>query len=103
MLELEHCELKDYMVSLNLFNARLKFKIRAQMTPTIQMNFRNDPVFKANSWMCLGCDRQTEDTQNHVLDCIGYADLREGKDFNCDKDLVSFFAAVITRRMTVSA
>ena len=37
LLKLEHCELKDYMVSLNLFNARLKFKIRAQMTPTDKM------------------------------------------------------------------
>jgi len=103
LLKLEKCETKKYMVSLNLFNARLKFKIRAHMTPTIQMNFKNDPVFKANLWMCLGCDRKTEDSQTHVLECNGYADLRDGKDLESDKDLVAFFAGVIARRMNLSA
>ena len=96
------------MVSLNLYNARLRFKIRSKMTPTIQMNFKNDPVYKANLWTCLGCarvndsfvDPSCKDTQAHVLACEGYEDLREGKNLNDDKDLFEYFSAVITRRMS---
>ena len=40
-LKQERCELKNYMASLNLHSARLRFKIRANMTPTIQMNFKS--------------------------------------------------------------
>ena len=107
-LKNEHCEMKSYMVSLNLYNARLRFKIRSKMTPTIQMNFKNDPVYKANLWTCLGCARSKDtavdpackDTQAHVLACEGYEDLREGKNFDDDKDLVEYFSAVIRRRMS---
>ena len=105
----EHCELKSYMVNLNLHDARMRFKIRAQMTPTIQMNFKNDPAFKANLWTCSGCyprtkhtvteQTRTDDTQSHVLICDSYADLRKDKDLSDDKDLVDFFVAVISRRM----
>ena len=104
----EHCEIKNYMVNLNLYNARLRFKIRAKMTPTVQMNFKNDPAYKANMWTCLGCTRAknslvdpgSKDTQAHVLVCNGYVDLREGKNLNDDKDLVDYFSAVINRRMS---
>ena len=107
-LKHEHCEMKNYMVSLNLYNARLRFKIRSKMTPTIQMNFKNDPVYKANLWTCLGCARSKntvvdlacKDTQAHVLACEGYEDLREGKNLDDDKDLVEYFSAVIRRRMS---
>ena len=34
-LKNEHCDLKNYMVNLNLHDARMRFKIRAQMTLTI--------------------------------------------------------------------
>ena len=87
------------MASLNLHSARLRFKIRANMTPTIQMNFRSDPAFKANKWSCLGCNNRNLDTQAHVLLCEGYADLRDNKNFDNDKDLVDYLAAVIRRRM----
>ena len=102
--------MKKYIVSLNLHSARLRFKIRSKMTPTIQMNFKNDPKFKANMWTCLGCDNRAEDstnlgcrdTQAHVLACGGYSDLRDGKNLENDKDLVEYFAAVIRRRMNDS-
>ena len=95
-LKRERCELKNYMDSLNLHSARLRFKIRANMTPTIQMNFKSDPAFKANKWSCLGCNNRNLDTQAHVLLCEGYEDLRDNKNFDNDKDLVGYFAAVIS-------
>ena len=109
-LKREHCQMKNYMVSLHLQSARLRFKIRAKMTPTIQMNFKNDPKFKANMWTCLGCDSRSEDgtnlgcpdTQAHVLLCRGYSDLRDGKNLENDRDLVEYFAAVIRRRLCES-
>ena len=64
-----------------------------------------------NLWTCLGCDRRskdrlapaTQDTQAHVLSCVGYADLRMDKDLSDDKDLVEYFSAVIKRRINESA
>ena len=101
-LKQENCKLKDYMSSLNLHSARLRFKIRAKMTPTIQMNFKSDKAFKANNWICLGCDSSNLDTQAHVLICSGYTDLRDGKNLEIDKDLVDYFSAVIRRRMNIT-
>ena len=109
-MKAEHCEMKKHMTNLNLYNARLRFKIRAHMTPSVQMNFKNDPVFKANLWTCSGCDRRgkdrltppSQDTQAHILTCVGYADLRKDKDLNDDKDLVEYFSAVIMKRMNLS-
>ena len=109
-LKKEHCQMKKYFADLHLQSARLRFKIRAQMTPTIQMNFRNDPKFKSNMWTCSGCDNRSDDsdnqgcrdTQAHVLVCRGYSDLRDSKNLENDKDLVEYFAAVIRRRMSES-
>ena len=109
-LKKEHCNIKHYMTSLNLHSARLRFKIRAKMTPTIQMNFKSDPAFKANMWICVGCDNETDDgkigsldTQAHVLVCEAYSDLRDGKTLTNDKDLVDYFAGVIRRRLSTIA
>ena len=85
-------------------------RIREEMTPTIQTNFKSEPTFKANKWICVGCDNGTDDgkigsldTQAHVLVCEGYSDLRDGKTLTKDKDLVDYFAGVIRRRLSTIA
>ena len=84
----------------------MKFKINSKMTPTIQMNFQSDAEFASQFWTCSGCadgDLAKEvvgcrDTQQHVLICPGYAEFREGKNLNVDKDLVKYFSQVIKLR-----
>ena len=79
---------------MDVSKARLNFKIRAQMTPTIKMNFKNDV------WMCDGC-RSHQDTQKHVLSCSAFKDLRKNLDLDKENDLVEYFSLVIRRRKTV--
>ena len=66
------------------------------MTRTIQMNYKGDPLFKANGWKCVSCG--SLDTQEHVMECEGYKSLRKGKALKEDQELVNFFREVIKLR-----
>ena len=92
----ETCKTKEYMKSLNLPDARLKFSLRARMTRTVQMNYKGDPKFKKNNWKCHDCC--IVDTQEHILRCPSYQSLRTGKNLRKDKDLVDYFRKVIKIR-----
>ena len=93
---------KDYLRKLNLADARLRFKLRSCMTPTVKMNFKSDAKFAAQLWKCEGCAKLSQrgnlDTQQHVLWCEGYADLRVDMDLDNDQHLVAYFRSVISRR-----
>ena len=98
---------KDYISKLNISEARTKFKLNTRMTPSIKMNFPSDSAFSKQFWTCPGCtDGEMDellvgsrDTQEHVLICPGYAELREDLDLNEDKHLVHYFTQVIKRRV----
>ena len=92
----EKFEMKEYLKSLNLPDARIKFGIRSKMTKSVQMNFKGDPSFAQNHWKCQHCF--TPDTQEHILRCPCYQHLRTGKDMNSDKVLVDYFRKVIKLR-----
>ena len=105
----EKCQLQPYMTKLNIAEARLKFKLKTRMTPTVRMNFQSDPEFASKLWTCPGCTAQSHkvqekvegrrDTQAHILTCAGYAQFREHKDLTDDKDLTKYFSQVIQQRM----
>ena len=95
-LQNEEYKAKDYLKSLNIADARLKFALRSCMTRTVQANFKNDPIFRSNDWKCQYC--QVLDNQDHVLRCPLYANFRTGKDLHNDKDLVQYFRKVIDIR-----
>ena len=67
------------------------------MVPSIQMNFKSDPKFAANLWTCSGCN-SSRDTQDHVVQCPGYANLRDNLDLQVDADLVKYFRQVLMVR-----
>ena len=98
---------KSYLAGLNISEARMRFKINAGMTPTVKMNFPSDVGFAKQLWTCAGCtDGEIggevvgcRDTQQHVLICPGYAELRQDKNLDDDKDLVHYFSQVIKRRL----
>ena len=75
-------------------------------------NFHNDPKFRAIEYMCVGCsfkkqtDTQTSgsvsrnlDSESHILNCHAYADLRMNMNMEEQKDILTFYQAVIDRRI----
>jgi hypothetical protein len=95
--------LKQYMKDLNVYDARMKFKLNSFMTPTIKMNFQSDSEFARELWTCPGCSKPGDvtgcrDTQRHIMVCSGYETLREDKDLSTDKGLVAYFQQVIKQR-----
>ena len=77
-------------------DARTMFAIRSSMLSTIQCNFKGNPEYAANGYLC-GCGE--EDRQAHLLTCPLYEHLRQDLDLeNSDKDLVSFYQLVIKER-----
>ena len=94
VLREEKCETKEYMKSLNLPEARMKFALRSKMT--VQMNFKGGPTYTRNHWKCQDCF--TPDTQEHIIRCPSYQHLRIGKDLASDKDLVEYFRKVLSIR-----
>ena len=99
IMNAEKFETKSYLVKLHLADARLRFSIKSKMTKTIQMNFKGDPKYSKNLWKCQDC--HTPDTQEHVVRCPTYQQLRVGKDLGKDKDLVDYFRKVIENRMKI--
>ena len=95
-----------YLTSLNLADARWRFKSNASMTPTVKMNFPSDEEFASQLWSCSGCGNSdlgyelagSRDTQQHIMLCPGYEELRENKNLEDDRDLVKYFSQVIKRR-----
>ena len=87
---------QEYLKSLNVNDARLKFRIRSKMVKTVALNFSSDKKFSSKLWQCTHCDRI--DSQSHILACISYKQLREGKNLYSDKDLIQYFREVIALR-----
>ena len=106
----EPYKLQPYLKTLNIADARLRFKLKTHMAPSIMMNFPSDVRFSEQLWTCTGCgddgsdkaDGQVggrRDTQTHIMICPGYADMRIDKNLEDDKDLVRYFSQVIKKRM----
>ena len=88
---------QPYLKELNLEGARTKFKYRTKMTQFVKMNYSSDPKYSEDLWRCQSC-RTKIDSQNHVLWCPSYANLREGKDLDSDKDLCEYLQEVFRIR-----
>ena len=92
--------------------SRLCFRIKYSLTPTVELNLKNDKIFKAQNYLCQDClsdggsvlsddsrPRGSPDSQEHLMyECQANEDLRRGKSLDQTKDLVSFFDELIQRR-----
>ena len=104
-LSKERFERKSYFLDSTLENARMIFKIKSKVVPSIRKNFPNK--YKNKSLSCQSCKNLNidsssppEDTQNHVaFECPVFEYLRIQKDMRKDKDLAEFFAEVIKHRL----
>ena len=92
----EDYELKPYIQSMNLYDARMMFRVRARMVKC-KMNFSSDKGNSGSLWRCESC-MSNIDTQSHVLWCPAYAQFREGKSLSSSQDLVEYFRKVLAVR-----
>ena len=72
------------------------FAARSFMLPTIQWNFKGNPKFRDNNYLCKCGDR---DTQSSLITCPSYKHLRDGLNIvDSDSDLVRYYQLVIQER-----
>ena len=105
----EPYKLQPYLKTLNIADARLRFKLKTHMAPSIMMNFPSDVEFSKQFWTCTGCGNGNDkaevqiggrrDTQTHIMICPGYVELRKDKNLDEDRDLVRYFSEVIRKRL----
>ena len=77
-------------------DSRVKFKWRTQMIDC-KFNYKSDPVNSAELRRCDSCQTSI-DTQDHILWCPSYSELREGKDIKNDRDLIEYMKKVLKIR-----
>ena len=95
-MESETLKTKHYLKTNKLKDARILFKYRSKMLD-FKFNYKNDVIYSKEMWSCDSCQSAIE-SQDHILWCPAYVDLREGKSINEDKDLIAYFAAVMKIR-----
>ena len=95
-------ETKDYIKNMNMGDARIKFKLRTNMT-NVKFNYKSNPSNSKSLWQCDSCQSAIE-SQDHVLWCPAYQELREGKDINNDSNLIDHIRKVVqTSKLYVSS
>ena len=112
--------MKPYLKEMNLSDARMYYRIKYHLVPTIRLNQKNNKRYKAQKWLCPDCSISKSlsdhgnyanydydddniagyhDDQQHVkLSCIANQTLRSQTNFDKPKEVVNFFQAVVVRR-----
>ena len=92
----ESCLIKDYFGIKSLTKTQEIFRIRTNMND-LKGNFKNMYKNTPGGVSCKACGFENE-VNSHVLKCVEYADLRQGKDLSNNADLVKYFRDVMSRR-----
>ena len=95
-MDKENFKRKEYLESMDLHNARIKFKMRTEML-NFKFNYKSDPKNSACLWKCDSCQSAIE-TQDHILWCPAYSELRKDKDLKNDEDVIEYFKTVMKIR-----
>ena len=92
--ENEKFEPKEYLKELDLSQARIKFKLRSRMIE-VKNNFKRGQ--QNENLECQGCQISI-DTQDHILFCPFFSDLRQDLDLGQDSDLLKYCKEVMEIR-----
>ena len=84
----ESLGMKDYVEKLSLYEARIIFKHKSSMSRYVKMNYKGDKKYKQEGWKCDDCLQL--DTEDHLLSCIGYEELRKNLNLEINKDLAAY-------------
>ena len=63
----EKFQVQPYLKTMNISEARMRFKLKTGMTPTVQMNFPSSAKFVNNLWTCVGCTPASTDTDRQLV------------------------------------
>ena len=92
----EDCSLKSYFREKSLTTTREMFRIRTNMNK-LRGNFKHDKANMRTGVKCVACGLE-EEVNSHVMVCLAYQDLKQGRDFMNNLDLVKYFRDVMARR-----
>ena len=117
-LSVETFERKQYLSTLSLENARMRFRVSSSFVQSVRTHFSRK--YRPISLACPECSHpdarptigatesipgsinqsQPRDTMTHILKCEAYRDLRgDSFDPEDDKMLAEFFTKVVQRRI----
>ena len=82
---------QDYMHEKAVDKARKAFRLRTKMTKCVKMNYKN--LYKGNL-KCDKCESGDEDTQEHLMVCMGWEEERGSLDMLRIMDQVEFITRV---------
>ena len=91
------CSMKEYMKMNSVYDSRELFRIRTSMNE-IRRNFSSDWERKGKSIKCGACVQEDE-VNSHIKMCPKYENLRRGLDLGQNRDIISYFRAVIRLRL----
>ena len=97
-LALEECGMKEYFRTLNLSDARLKFRIRSKCVNTCQTHFPSHQGYIMNSFRCNNCSEFEIDQLSHWHRCKLFKDKFGEIDNNDEKSIIQFYRNVIKFR-----
>ena len=63
----------------------------------VAFNYKHQGNNSENLWKCTSCQSAIE-SQDHVLFCPAYAQLRQGKNLDSDRDLSDYLMKVLIIR-----
>ena len=86
----------DYFCRESLTNVRTLFRFRVDLFEA-KKNFKNKKEYKDENYLCDSCESEV-DENTHVLYCVAYKDLREGKSMNNDEELCQYLQKVLEIR-----
>ena len=93
----DNMDMKDYVKHGNLYTARTTWEVRSHML-RVAGNYPGHNKYAATGWQCQACRLQVREDQEHLASCVGYADIRTGRDLSVEDELVSFIMSVMARR-----
>ena len=105
LLSKDEFGVNSYFKMLTVSQSRLRFRLYARMTPRVAMCHKSDKRYREIGYQCVACreagepvSQETQDTEEHLITCRFYSDLREDIDLETDLGIVKYFQRVISRR-----
>ena len=99
-LKEEEFETKNYIKTLNVSDARLRFRMRVNLVPNFKFCYKSVPAFRQSLWECPMCITKGTyhlDNLAHAYTCPMLKDL-QNRPLVTDKDFVIYIRDVLRRR-----
>ena len=87
---------KKYVSELSLHQTRTIFKHRTSMTQFVKLNYKGMKSYQKDGWKCEDCS--CLDSEDHLLWCEGYEDMRDGLDLEDEKQLSVYLHRIHLKR-----